>query len=41
MTQIGVGTRKIKGRNLKKYKSTSDMIVTGIVKKAKKNISET
>jgi len=41
MTQIGVGTRKIKGINLKKYKSTIDAILTGAVKKLTKNISET
>jgi len=40
MIYTGVGTRKIKGRNLKKYKSTIDMIVTGVVKRARKNIKE-
>jgi len=36
-----MGTRKIRGRNLKKYKSTIEPIVTGKVKKAAKNIRET
>jgi len=40
MTYIGVGTRKIKGRNLKKYRRTSATMVTGVVKKPRKNIKE-
>jgi len=41
MIYTGVGTRKIKGRNLKKYKNTIATTVTGVVKKARKNIKET
>jgi len=41
MIYSGVGTRKIKGRNLKKYKSTIARMVTGVVKKARKSIKET
>lgn len=36
-----MGTRKIKGRNLKKYKSIIATMETGMVKKARKNIKET
>jgi len=36
-----VGTRKIRGRNLKKYKSTIEAIVTGKLRRAAKNIRET
>jgi fucose 4-O-acetylase-like acetyltransferase len=40
ITYTGVGMRKIKGRNLKKYRRTIAVIVTGVVKKARKNIRE-
>jgi hypothetical protein len=40
MIYIGVGMRKIKGRNLKKYRRTIAAMVTGVVKKARKNIRE-
>jgi acid phosphatase family membrane protein YuiD len=40
ITYTGVGTRKIKGRNLKKYRRTIAAMVTGVVKKARKNIRE-
>ena len=36
-----MGTRKIKGINLKKYRSKIEAIVTGEVKRAAKNIKET
>jgi hypothetical protein len=40
MIYIGVGTRKIKGKNPKKYRRTIATMVTGVVKKARKNIKE-
>jgi len=38
---MGVGTRKIRGKNLKKYKSTIEAMVTGKHKRATRNIRET
>jgi len=40
ITYTGVGTKKIRGIQLKKYKSTIDMKVTGKVRRAEKNIKE-
>ncbi len=40
MTYTGAGMRKIKGSNLKKYRRTNATMVTGVVKKARKNIKE-
>jgi hypothetical protein len=41
MTNAGTGTKQIKGRNRKRYKSMIDAIVTGAHNKVTKNISET
>jgi hypothetical protein len=36
-----MGTKKTRGMNLKKYKSTIEAIVTGEIKRAARNIKET